>query len=148
MKYCICKTIGYPKTLRWPNKQSLKFIQSTIYLICTGWLKENVIDVYLAHQTMCIHTVSHKKTLSLHGLHWLPVYFRIHLKILLFVFISLNGLAPPYLPELLHPYAPARCLRSADLLLLEVPRSQRKLRGDRAFSNCRSKTAEWAPPPH
>ena len=68
------------------------------------------------------------------SLHWLPVHFRVHFKILLFVFKSLNGLAPPYLSELLHPYAPARCLRSADLLLLEVPRSKRKLRGDGAFS--------------
>ena len=68
------------------------------------------------------------------SLHWLPVHFRVHFKILLFVFKSLNGLAPSYLSELLHPYAPARCLRSADLLLLEVPRSKRKLRGDRAFS--------------
>ncbi|XP_032879310.1 uncharacterized protein LOC116974699, partial [Amblyraja radiata] len=68
------------------------------------------------------------------SLHWLPVHFRVHFKILLFVFKSLNGLAPPYLSELLHLYAPARCLRSADQLLLEVPRSKRKLRGDRAFS--------------
>ncbi|XP_055499399.1 uncharacterized protein LOC129701965 [Leucoraja erinacea] len=68
------------------------------------------------------------------SLHWLPVHFRVHFKILLFVFKSLNGLAPPYLSELLHLYAPTRCLRSADQLLLEVPRSKRKLRGDRAFS--------------
>uniref|UniRef100_A0A671UVC7 Reverse transcriptase domain-containing protein n=1 Tax=Sparus aurata TaxID=8175 RepID=A0A671UVC7_SPAAU len=68
------------------------------------------------------------------SLHWLPVHFRVHFKILLFVFKSLNGLAPPYLSELLHHYAPARCLRSADQLLLEVPRSKRKLRGERAFS--------------
>ncbi|XP_034562467.1 uncharacterized protein LOC117829052, partial [Notolabrus celidotus] len=68
------------------------------------------------------------------SLHWLPVHFRVHFKIILFVFKSLNGLAPPYLSELIHLYAPARCLRSADQLLLEVPRSKRKLRGDRAFS--------------
>jgi len=42
--------------------------------------------------------------------------------------------APPYLSELLHPYTPARCLRSADQLLLEVPRAKRKLRADRTFS--------------
>ena len=68
------------------------------------------------------------------SLHWLPVHFRVHFKILLFVFKSLNGLAPLYLSELLHPHTPAGCLRSADLLLLEVLRSKRKLRGDRAFS--------------
>uniref|UniRef100_A0A669DR24 Reverse transcriptase domain-containing protein n=1 Tax=Oreochromis niloticus TaxID=8128 RepID=A0A669DR24_ORENI len=68
------------------------------------------------------------------SLHWLPVYHRVHFKILMFVFKCLNGLAPTYLSELLHPYSPPRSLRSADKLLLEVPRSKRKLRGDRAFS--------------
>ena len=68
------------------------------------------------------------------SLHWLPVHFRIHFKVLLFTFKSLTGLAPPYLSELLHPYSPARSLRSADQMLLEVPRTRRKLRGDRAFS--------------
>uniref|UniRef100_A0A3B3HMF5 Reverse transcriptase domain-containing protein n=1 Tax=Oryzias latipes TaxID=8090 RepID=A0A3B3HMF5_ORYLA len=68
------------------------------------------------------------------SLHWLPVHFRIHFKILLLVFKSLHGLAPLYLSELLTPYSPARCLRSADQMLLEVPRSRRKLRGDRAFA--------------
>lgn len=68
------------------------------------------------------------------SLHWLPVHFRVNFKILLYVFKSLNGTAPPYLSELLHPYAPIRCLRSADQQLLEIPRSKRKLKGDRAFS--------------
>ena len=68
------------------------------------------------------------------SLHWLPVHFRVDFKVLLFVFKALNGLAPPYLAELLHLHAPSRSLRSADQLLLEVPRSKRKLRGDRAFS--------------
>ena len=68
------------------------------------------------------------------SLHWLPVHFRVHFKILLFVFKSLNGLAPLYLSELLHPYASTRSLRSANQLLLEIPRTKRKLRGDRAFS--------------
>uniref|UniRef100_A0A8C7YUS4 Reverse transcriptase domain-containing protein n=1 Tax=Oryzias sinensis TaxID=183150 RepID=A0A8C7YUS4_9TELE len=66
--------------------------------------------------------------------HWLTVHFRIHFKILLLVFKSLHGLAPLYLSELLTPYSPARCLRSADQMLPEVPRSRRKLRGDRAFA--------------
>jgi len=40
----------------------------------------------------------------------------------------------PYLSELFHPYTPAQSFRSADQLLLVVPKSKRKLRGDRAFS--------------
>ncbi len=67
-------------------------------------------------------------------LHWLPVHYRIDFKILLFVFKSLNGLAPPYLSDLLQSYSPTRSLRSADQKLLTVPRAKRKLWGDRAFS--------------
>ncbi len=67
-------------------------------------------------------------------LQWLPVHFRIKFKIILFVFKSLNGLAPPYISELLHPYMPTHSLRSADQLLLNVPKTKRKLRGDRAFA--------------
>jgi hypothetical protein len=68
------------------------------------------------------------------SLHWLPIRFRIDFKISLFTFKALNGLAPPYLAELLHPYTPARALRSADQLFLGVPKTKRKLRGDRAFA--------------
>ena len=61
-------------------------------------------------------------------------------------FINLNlFLAPPYLSELLHHYAPVRCLRSADQLLLEVPRSKRKLRGERAFSTAGPKLWNYLP---
>ncbi|XP_037548511.1 uncharacterized protein LOC119425058 [Nematolebias whitei] len=70
----------------------------------------------------------------LESLHWLPVRFRINFKVLLFVFKCLHGLAPQYLSDLLQLYTPSRSLRSADQLLLVVPRSNRRLRGDRAFS--------------
>ena len=57
----------------------------------------------------------------MHELHWLPVDRRIEFKILLFCYKCLNGLAPPYLSELLSRYVPARSLRSADKDLLTVP---------------------------
>ena len=53
---------------------------------------------------------------------------------LLFAFKALNGLAPPYLADLLKPYTPTRSLRSADRLLLVVPKSRLKQRGDGAFA--------------
>ena len=68
------------------------------------------------------------------SLHWLPVHFRIHFKILLFVFKSFHGLAPPFISDLLKLYIPKRSLRSAGKLLLVVPRSKLVHRGDRAFS--------------
>lgn len=65
-------------------------------------------------------------------LHWLPVHSRIDFKILMFVFKILNGLAPQYLAERVR--IPARTLRSSsDELLLEVPMSRLKTKGDRAF---------------
>ena len=42
----------------------------------------------------------------LSALHWLPVRFRIHFKILLFVFKSLHGLAPHTSPNYLCPMSP------------------------------------------
>uniref|UniRef100_A0A8C6PWD8 Reverse transcriptase domain-containing protein n=1 Tax=Nothobranchius furzeri TaxID=105023 RepID=A0A8C6PWD8_NOTFU len=68
------------------------------------------------------------------ALHWLPVDVRIRFKILLLVFKTLNGLAPPYLVSLLQPHTPARSLRSENLMLLSVPRTRLKTRGDRAFA--------------
>ena len=70
----------------------------------------------------------------LSSLHWLPVSFRIDFKILLFVFKSLNGLAPTYLSELLCLHNPNRTLRSNNQLSLEIPRTRYKHRGDRVFS--------------
>lgn len=65
-------------------------------------------------------------------LHWLPVRYRIDFKILLFV--SLYGMAPEYLSDLIKVHRPSRALRSADQLVLDVPRSLLKSRGDRAFA--------------
>jgi len=67
-------------------------------------------------------------------LHWLPVQHRISFKILLLSYKCLHDLAPAYLSDLLHPYIPARNLRSSDpcLSLLTVPRSRTGF-GDRSF---------------
>jgi len=55
------------------------------------------------------------------SIHWLLVHIRINFNSLLFAFKALNGLASPYLAELLHHYTPSLSLRSADQLLLTVP---------------------------
>ena len=68
------------------------------------------------------------------SLHWLPVRFRIDFKLLLFVFNAINGLAPSYLSEILTFRNCGRALRSSGQLLLEVPRSRLKQRGDRSFA--------------
>ena len=54
--------------------------------------------------------------------------------ILLITYKALNSLAPPYLADLLHHHAPSRFLRSISANLLQVPRTERRTWGDRAFS--------------
>ena len=71
---------------------------------------------------VCGHRVN-INDLRRNELHWLPVKDRIVFKILMITYKSLNGLAPPYLKELLKPYKPSRSLRSSTHSLLEVPRT-------------------------
>jgi hypothetical protein len=96
---------------------------------------------------MLLHVSSLEKgddhiTPVLASLHWLPVVFRIKFKILLFTFKSLHGLAPKYLlftfkslhglapkymSELVCIHAPSREIRSAQQMLLDVPRCRQKI---------------------
>ncbi len=69
----------------------------------------------------------------LHSLHWLPVKFRIHFKIIVVTYKSLHGQAPVYILELLHPYVTTRSRRSSDQELLVVPCARLKTKGDCAF---------------
>uniref|UniRef100_A0A669CQX3 Reverse transcriptase domain-containing protein n=1 Tax=Oreochromis niloticus TaxID=8128 RepID=A0A669CQX3_ORENI len=67
------------------------------------------------------------------SLHWLPVNFRVHFKILVVTFRVLHGEAPQYISDLLKPHTSSRALRSSGQMLLLVPRTRFKTRGDRAF---------------
>ncbi len=78
----------------------------------------------------------------LKSLHWLPVHHRIEFNILLFVFKSINNLAPSYLSDLLYPYNPTGNLRSGDQRLVSVPRSRLKYRRDRAFAVAGPRSAQ------
>ncbi len=53
--------------------------------------------------------------------------------ILLMVFKALHNMSPSYITNLLEYHTLARTLRSADKLLLAVPRSPKKSKGDTAF---------------
>ena len=70
----------------------------------------------------------------LKALHWLPVQKRIHFKILLLVYQSLQGTAPTYIQNLLHLHAPPRHLRSSSTKLLNIPRTRHSW-GARSFSH-------------
>ena len=67
-------------------------------------------------------------------LHWLPLGYGIHFKILLLVYKCLNGLAPTYLSEHLRYTNGPRLLRFSSQNFLAVPRTRLKTYGDRAFS--------------
>ena len=74
-------------------------------------------------------------TSLLKTLHWLPVKARIQYKIACLCFQCLhNDSMPTYLSELIHPYQPARTLRSQDTSLLIVPRFSLETFGKRSFS--------------
>jgi len=67
-------------------------------------------------------------------LHWLPVNYRIILKILLLTYKALNGLAPDYIKDLLKYNDSRRTLRSTNNRLLDEPRANLKTYGESAFS--------------
>ena len=75
-------------------------------------------------------------TSTLIDLHWLPIAQRIKLKILMMVFKALNCLAPDYITNMLeYKQKSSHALRSDDLKLLSVPRSNSVTYGDRNFRN-------------
>ena len=53
---------------------------------------------------------------------------------LLLVYKALHGFPPKYLTDLVQPYKQTRKLRSANKILLQVPKTKLKSFGDRAFS--------------
>ena len=67
-------------------------------------------------------------------LHWLPIEQRVAFKVLLLAYKGLNGLAPKYISDMLVRYTPYRVLRFSDRHLLNVPKTNKKTYGDRAFS--------------
>ena len=67
-------------------------------------------------------------------LHWLPVKERIIHKLLTITWKALHNMAPDYLQDLLVIRNTGRSLRSSKALVLEVPKSQNKNGGDRAFA--------------
>ncbi len=112
LDYCNSLYIGLPKS----SMPRLQTVQNATARFLTGVRKREHITPILM------------------PLNWLPVRYRVEFKMLLFVFKSLNGLAPSYLSDLVNVNKSARCLRSSDSITLSYPRSRLKLKGDHAFA--------------
>ena len=69
----------------------------------------------------------------LKDLHWLPIRKRIEFKILLLTFKCMQGCAPLYLRKMLVKQANTRTLRSNTKNVLQIPLTNLKRFGDRAF---------------
>ena len=74
----------------------------------------------------------------LQQLHWLPIKYRIHYKILLLTWKAMHDQAPIYIKDLLHLHNPSRHLRSSDKNFLSIPKTNSSF-GDRAFYACAPK---------
>ena len=66
-------------------------------------------------------------------LHWLPVRERVHYKLFLLTYETLQGSAAEYLVNQLQDYCPTRALRSVDQDLLSVKKTRLKI-GDSYFT--------------
>ncbi|KAF7659347.1 hypothetical protein LDENG_00299430 [Lucifuga dentata] len=69
----------------------------------------------------------------LSSLHWLPLNFRVHFKILTLTFRAMHGQAPQYISDLLQSYTSRKSLKSSGQRLLEVPHTRLRTCGDHAF---------------
>ncbi len=110
--YCNALFIGLPAT----SIARLQYIQNSAARILTRTKRSAHITPILA------------------DLHWLPVAYRIKVKLSCLFFKALNGLAPYYLCNLLLPYSPPCSLRPSDSCLLVVPRYSLSSMGGRSFS--------------
>ncbi len=112
LDYCNSLYIGLPQS----TLSRLQMVQNAAARFLTGTKKRDHITPVLA------------------SLHWLPIKLRVDFKVLLFAYKALHNSAPDYICDLIKPYTASRSLRSSDQLLLSVPRSRCKTKGDRAFS--------------
>ena len=122
--------------------------------------KEKVFYVCTCVQHLCTHyTIWFLKWQSpesgfdyftpvLFDLHWLPVIHRINFKVLLLTYKTLCGMAPAYMSDIIHPYVPARTLRSSSSNLLQMPSARTITYRERSLLNQGSKTVEFSAAKH
>ena len=110
----------------------LDYANSVLY----GTSQANLHKLQRVQNTLAKLTVNNKQLSSDQArayLHWLPVKHRITFKLAMLTYkVSLTN-CPGYLANLISPYQPTRCLRSAGHHLLTLPRVSSAI-GSKAFS--------------
>uniref|UniRef100_A0A8C2BXZ1 Reverse transcriptase domain-containing protein n=1 Tax=Cyprinus carpio TaxID=7962 RepID=A0A8C2BXZ1_CYPCA len=96
--------------------------------LCRLQTVQNSAARLLTHRSKRAHI-----TPILASLHWLPVKFRMHFKILVLTFRALQGQAPPYISDLIQLRTSSHSLRSTGQRFLVAPHTHFKTRGDRSF---------------
>ena len=94
-------------------------------------LKLQRIQNTLARIVLLSNRFTHSDSL-LQQLHWLPIHTRIRFKLATITYNALSTSSPHYLASQLSLYQPVRSLRSADLQLLNQPKSKTTF-GSRSF---------------
>ena len=88
-----------------------------------------------ARLVLRINRMEHVSSINmLISLHWLPIKARIEFKAALFCYNAVHHNSPDYICDLVCPYVPTRQLRSSDLHLLCVPKTNLRSYGDRSFA--------------
>ena len=72
-------------------------------------------------------------TPTLKQLHWLPVEYRIKYKICVLAFNALRGNGPQYMSQMLTVRESMHHIQHLDVLTLDLPRTNYRTVGDRAF---------------
>ena len=100
---------------------------NSLLIGCSEYLISKIQKVQNAAAKLIYRAKKHDHVTNLlQELHWLPIIQRIKFKILVMTFKALNNETAPYIKDLLKPYIPARTLRSANEMLLEIPKTKFK----------------------
>ena len=113
---------------------SLPCVQTTVFRVNSGkfHLVRRSFEAYksplarptCAGKSLYLSASIHLSTLIyciLQNLHWLPIEWRVHVKLATLAYKALHTGQPPYLSELLQHYEPTRTLRSSFSFQLSVP---------------------------
>ena len=110
-----CNACFYGMTEK--NISKLQRVQNSLARVVTGVRKYEHITPTLA------------------DLHWLPVSQRINYKVETLIFKIKHSGEPKYLASMIRPYVQTRTLRSSSRNLLDAPKPQRTVIGERSFSS-------------